>query len=247
VLGFVGAKGGVGTTTLVLNIAAALARANRKVTVAEFIPGAGSCSVLTRRDPARHLGSLLDMDSASMGRQELEAHLVQVPFGFRVLFAPPRISEAENIGPARVEALLSSLSALAEFTLLDLSHCSNGLFRPAVCFCEFVLVVLEPEPLAMAGAKSLLCLLNSYEVTAGNLGAVIVNRAALSGGMMLPEIRSELGCGIVGTVPPAADLYASAHRAGTLPMLMQPECKAASAISGIASRLAERPVSTLHN
>ncbi len=59
VLSFIGAKGGVGTTTLVLNLAAAIAHSGKTVIAIELVPEYGSFSTLLNRAPSWDISTLL--------------------------------------------------------------------------------------------------------------------------------------------------------------------------------------------
>ena len=184
VIGFLGAKGGVGTTTLAFNVAAVLAQQNKRVVVAELMPGHGSLSLLLQQTPPVHLGGLLDLLPALIDRQMLNAHLLELPFGFRVLFAPRRHENSPEITPEQAGAILEGMASGADYALVDLHDCGNAYLRPAVRACDFLLMVLDPEPIAMLSAKSALESLESYGAKPGSIGIVVVNRAALRNGIM---------------------------------------------------------------
>jgi Flp pilus assembly CpaE family ATPase len=245
VIGLLGAKGGVGTTTLAANLAADLARRKKAVILAELMPVCGSLAALMRQTPRVHLGSLLDLEPAALDHEELETHLVEVPFGFKVLFAPPKFRDSGERTAVQVETILAGLTGMADYTLVDLSDCRNAYLEPAARVCSFLLMIVDPEPIAMISAKSTLALLESYNAMATAVGIVLVNRSALSSCATMAEARTELGRGIVGAVPPVADPLAAAHKAGKLLLLTHPESRAVAAISAIASRLMESPVGTM--
>lgn len=59
-LGFVGAKGGVGTSTVALNVALALAKKGKAVTAVELRSCFGTFALQTKLNPVVNLGNLVD-------------------------------------------------------------------------------------------------------------------------------------------------------------------------------------------
>ena len=79
------------------------------------------------------------------------------------------------------------------------------------------------------------------------MGAVVVNRTLLAKAMKLPEIRSRLGCEIVGVVPPAAEACIAALERGVPLVLYQPSSTAATNLTEIANRLAAGEVMAMRS
>jgi CheY-like chemotaxis protein len=114
IFGFIGAKGGAGTTTLVLNLAAALAKAGESVTALELNPGYGAFAAHLRHAPAWDSSALLKSPPEALTREQMESCLVELDPRFRVLFGPQRYSAMRPPWPAtaswicRLTSLLTS-------------------------------------------------------------------------------------------------------------------------------------------
>ena len=93
VLAFIGAKGGVGTTTAVLNIATALVMQEKKVIAAEIRSTYGTISAQLNLDQPKGLASLLDHDTDKINEHEVTLHLIGLPSGLRLLVGPQCASE----------------------------------------------------------------------------------------------------------------------------------------------------------
>ena len=72
-----------------------------------------------------------------------------------------------------------------------------------------------------------------------------MNRAALPLPIGLTEIESQLGCGIVGVIPPAPEDCLIANKSGTPLVLSEPDTLAAVALADIANRVAEDLVAVM--
>lgn len=141
-----------------------------------------------------------------------------------------------QIEPDQAIALITSLAGLADYLVIDLPSYPSAANQAAIRHCDFVALVVEPEPACVTSAGVTLELLKSWGVSGGIVEAVVVNRAELA--MDLREIRARLGCEIVGVVPPARPACLAAQERGTPLVLHQPESLAAISLTEIARRLA---------
>ena len=78
VLVFLGVKGGVGTTTIVLNTAAILARQKKSVIALELRSYGGSFGSQTLQDPSRNLKQLLDLEPERITPAEIRKCLMSL-------------------------------------------------------------------------------------------------------------------------------------------------------------------------
>ena len=68
VIGFLGAKGGTGATTVLLNVAAALTQQKKTVVAVELRPGYGSFALYTKSHPPENLSHLLSLEPGANRR-----------------------------------------------------------------------------------------------------------------------------------------------------------------------------------
>src|SRR5882762_1340394 len=142
VLGFLGAKGGVGTTTVALNTAAILARQGKSVIALELRSFSSSFSSQTQQNPSRTLKNLLDLEPERITPAELKRCLVTLPFGVRALYAPQKPEEFMEIQPAQAETIIRCAQQMADFVVVDLPS-EPGYFKQAAGKFDSVTVVVE--------------------------------------------------------------------------------------------------------
>src|SRR4030042_2404163 len=106
VLGFIGAKGGVGTTTVALNIATAITMQDKKVIATEIRTSFGTFSAQLNLDQPQGLAGLLEHDPGKIDEYKLSTYLVNLPSGLRLLVGPQSASEYRRIDPQQVEAII---------------------------------------------------------------------------------------------------------------------------------------------
>jgi Flp pilus assembly CpaE family ATPase len=237
VLGFIGAQGGVGTTTVALNVASALAGQEKTVIAVELRSYFGAFSLQLRGAPVENLSNLLKLDPERINERELSRRLFSYQSGLRVLFGPQKVDECKEIEPDQAEAVIEELAGMADYVILDLPRHPSSATQAAMRHCDSVALVVAPELACVMAGKLTLELLGSWGVSGGLVGAVVVNRTILAGAMKSPEIRSRLGCEIVGVVPPAAEVCMAAQERGVPLVLYKPDNTAAVNLTEIANRL----------
>jgi len=237
ILGFIGVKGGTGTTTVVLNIAAALARQGRSTIAMELKPDLGLFSYQLKHAPAANLSSLASLPSGRIDAAEVGKRLCTFPHGLRVLFGPQKPDEFRDIDPPAAAAVIRAASQLAECTLIDLPSLAFPMCQAAIRQCTFVSMVLERDAMSAHAAKLFLPLLHSWGISEQITGAIVNTRALAYTPTPMPEIAAQLSCPIIGVIPPAVELCAKASAAGMPIVFLDPECTFSSTLTELALRL----------
>ncbi|MGC8794728.1 MAG: AAA family ATPase, partial [Bryobacteraceae bacterium] len=230
---FVGAKGGVGTTTVAVNVASAWSR-HRSVIIAETESlGCGLASVFRMRPQPCAAWTVDPPDPAAVAR-----HLWRLPSGLRVLPGPPAAVEGD-LTPPRAEAVVDALLASAERVIVDLAARASPVHAAVLRRAERIVMVLEREPSSVTAAGRLLEFLRNQCRLEGLVQVVVVNRVPLSCPLPLEEIERELEVRVLGVIPPNPDLCLQARRAGAPVVFFQPESALGASLLELAARLDE--------
>jgi DNA-binding response OmpR family regulator len=238
ILGFIGAKGGVGTTTVALNVAMALVQQRQAVIAAELRPYFGAFSLQLGRMLGATLGSLLDLEPEAIGERELALRLANHPSGLRLLLGPQHVAQYRELRPEQAEAVLDGLRRLADYVVVDLPAYPSPANQAAARRCDVVTVVLEPIPSCVKAAQITLDLLKTWGVGGGLVQSVVVNRVSWTTPMSAEEITEQLGSEIVGSIPPAAEACFLAEKTSVPLVAALPESVASVNLRGLAARLA---------
>ena len=244
VMGFLGSKGGVGTTTLAVNTAIALAEGpakGKQVVLADLRPGMTTLALqLDLR--AGGLTRLLSQPASSMEPRVLQAQLQDHSSGIRVLTGQLQpTGVAIQITQDTAESIIRNLAAVADYVLLDLGVGLDETNRRVLSLCHHVVLTIEPQRAAITLAQVLLGeMTRSLDLPSRKVSLVMVHKVPFGGSTFAKHvIEAALQHELIGVVTPAQDLaFQSAERA--VPMIvMQPDGVVARQFRSIAEQLSK--------
>ncbi len=209
VIGFTGAKGGVGTTTVALNVAMALVQAGQKVIYVELSPQLAAASWLLHMPQTSALrDSSVPLDE--INRDYVAKLLMQHSTGLKVLCLSPWTQEVGSpVSTELFAALLRELKGLADYVILDFPlepSFSSMLF---LSHCHILDLVLETGSLCLALAKKQVEFIQSQCATPILLTPV--NHSGIPPADGLQGIQDHVGHEVPVLIPPAHELC---HTAG---------------------------------
>jgi pilus assembly protein CpaE len=224
-VGVVAAKGGVGVTTIALNLAAAAAQNAENVILAEIRPGQGSLGLmLGLADNIPNLTGLLTKPVSGINEQSVGSQLSPHPSGIRILPASIAPKDAGLINNAQqMEAIVKTLSKMSKLLVLDLGTGINETTRRLALLCEKVIVVTDPAHVTLIQTKAMLSDLETLGLGAARLDLVMVNQAAAALQVSWQKAEQLLGRKMTTIITPAAELAYQAIEAGTPMVLLRPD------------------------
>ncbi len=176
VLGFIGAKGGVGTTTVALNFATAFVMQGKKVVAAEIRSSYGTFSAQLNLVQPLGLVSLLELDPGKIGERDVSSHLIDLPSGLRLLVGPQSVAENREIEPKQVEMILNTIASMVDYVILDLPCYPSVANQVSMQRCDLVTLVVEPESTALASGIVAVEQMRAWGLQGDRIGVIVVNR-----------------------------------------------------------------------
>jgi pilus assembly protein CpaE len=242
VIGFLGAKGGVGTTTVAINVSVALSQKEHSVLLIDLRPFFGTTSLQLNLTPQHTIADLLDMNPSQVNTEEMTKCLIPYRNGLHILASAREPRKHIYIPPPHTKAILRVSRSMADYVLIDLSPHPSAANREALMHCDFIALVIEPEPLALACAKGTLTWLEVLGILENRVGIVVVNRARSAMNIPIPRVLSFLGRGFLQTFPPDPEACFDAEKQGAPIILTRPQSIVASSMRELADRLSAEDI-----
>ncbi|NPV56597.1 MAG: response regulator [Anaerolineae bacterium] len=243
VLGFIAAKGGMGTSTLTLNLAIKMQqKSHQPLIAAELRPGYGSWAIEMGMESPNGLTRLLDMKPEEITKGQVETELLQTTFGPKLLMASTNLRDVHlaNAG-AQLEALVGVLSHMANFVLLDLGATYLQNYDRILNLCNEVMVLADPYPGIIQPTRLLMSELGRLGFGKAKLmNLVILNRTRGDLQLSITQMQESFGTPLALTIPPAPE---TAYQAalGSVPITqIQTDSLMAQQYNRLAEQVLER-------
>lgn len=243
VIGVLGARGGLGTTTMAVNLGAGLQlRTKAEVIVAEMLPGQGALALDVGVANSKGLGDLLSMTKLSdITRDSVREVLVPHPSGIKLLLASDRPRDMHLINQtANYETLVKKLAGLARFVVLDLGVGIQPFAEKILPLCNEVMIVLEGVPNTIIHAKALIDDIVELGIGRKTIRVVLNNRIRSETQLPSSQVQAQLEHEILSTLTPAPELFVQATRMQTPAIVCQPDSLTARQITKLVDSVTER-------
>lgn len=240
-IGLLGAKGGLGTTTLTLNIGAALVAAGENPIVADFRLGKGSMGLAIGFERSYGMANTLVRPTSDIRPAAVERELVIHSSGLRALLSSSRPKEAQIKYPIESAiATISSLRTMGRPAIFDLGCGFDDSISRLQREMDQLILVVEPTGITLAMARELIQELETSGAGSGRIHIVVINRSQSSLQTPWNEVEQMMGRELRAIVSAAPELAFQAARAATPIVLFQPSSIVANQIIKLSEELNQR-------
>ena len=236
----IGARGGLGVTTVAANLSIALQGSNGKPTaVVELVPGTGSLGLMFGLKDTDDLIALLRKDAASISESDLHTALVRHESGLSVLPATYQASDARyRSSGEQMAAIVDQLAYMFGQVVIDLGSGLAPGSEKVLEKTDSVIVVIDPMMATITQTKALLEELRMKVLGLGAIKIVLVNRVKLEEQLSPREIQNQLGHSVTAAIAPMPDLAYRALGQGVPITLLSPDGKIVEPFRTIAASVA---------
>jgi pilus assembly protein CpaE len=244
VIAVTGSRGGVGCTTLAVNLACNLAAdPSNSVALVDLDLALGDCDVALDMMPDHTLADLaMNIEKLDLNymRRSLLRH---EPTSLNLLAHPLQMADVTVIQPAHVERVLKLLKINHTHLILDLSKGLTPTDLVALDLADVILLVAQLELSSLRNVVRMLMTLGAQDGV-GEKVRVVVNRVGADyteGEIGLKRAEATIARPIYWQVPNDAKGVLSARAAGEPLLVHAPKCRAQQSLMALAGALADRP------
>jgi pilus assembly protein CpaE len=222
VIGVLAPKGGVGVSTMTINLGISLRNRTRKeVIIADFRPGEGSLALDLGYLNPEGMCRLLERPASQISSADVEAELLTHKTDIRLLLSSYHPKDASHL--AKIEhfaAIARHLAHLANYIVLDLGPSLPPLTSKVLEICDEVVLVLEPVPHTILRAMAMVDELAARGFGEGRVTSVLYNRYRTEMQYTLVQVQQEFKhpIGLVFTAAPELTYQASKNN---IPLVVQ--------------------------
>ncbi len=244
-LAFLGAKGGVGSSTLAHNIAFALAEhMQAATTIVDYDLPFGTAGLDFNQDPLQGFADALSKPDR-LDPVLLDRMTARCGERLSLFAAPASLDEDHEHNADTYEEVLNKIRATAPYVVLDLPHLWSGWMRRTLLAADDVVVVAAPDLASLRNAKNLLDLVKKARPN-DNPPFLILNQVGVPGRPEIPvkDFSKALGFEPALVLPFDAKLFGQAANNGQMVQELNPKAKVAEGVIQFAQMLSRREVPT---
>jgi pilus assembly protein CpaE len=241
IVGVIGAKGGVGSSTVAHNISFAIARdLSIDAVVADLDLAFGTAGLDFNQDPPQGIADAVfspdRVDSAFVDRllSKCTDHL-------SLLAAPATLDREYDIGPEAFEPIFDTLRASVPYIVLDMPHIWSGWAKRAMLSADEILIVASPDLANLRNAKNMFDLARSARPN-DRAPMYLLNQVGMP---KRPEVKTSdfakaLGAEPIASIPFEPQLFGTAANNGQMIAEVAAKHKTADTFLQIAKSITGR-------
>jgi MinD-like ATPase involved in chromosome partitioning or flagellar assembly/CheY-like chemotaxis protein len=239
---FVSAKGGVGTTSVCLNVACHIARADteKSVVVVDLVLPIGNVAQITGVKTQTDIVSLTELEPMELSTQLLQRELPIAPsWGFTVVPGCKDPAQAARLQAQRLGPAIQTLRAAYDTVIIDVGRNLSRLAMLVLSQASSVAVVMSPDPTSAANTRAMLQYMQHEAILAERI-FVISNRALGVEDLTGPPLEAIVGRPVDRGIPNLGKNFNLANNLHAPLHLRFPEDAAVDALRDIANGLIEK-------
>ena len=227
----VGAKGGVGTSTVALMAAAQLAQGARTCLVDLDVRG-GDLAAMTGISVRRSITDLADI-AAEVSAREISEVMYPLPGGIALLPAPEQGETGEMLTESATRQILTMLRYQFDHVVLDCGNRLDDILAMGLDSADRALIVATPDAPALRSVRRLSDALDRLDIARGRPFGLVVNLTSRQREIQPATAAKMTGVALATSIPDLTAQIEMAVNSNTLLTSRVPAmAKAAQSIAG---------------
>ncbi|MEI7931979.1 MAG: AAA family ATPase [Alphaproteobacteria bacterium] len=196
-IAFVGAKGGVGASTIAHNFAYSLTELMQvSGVIVDFDLPFGTAGLDFNQDPLQGVADALSQPDR-LDPVLLDRMMVRCSERLSLFAAPANLEDDYDISPDAFEEVANKIKTTAPYVILDLPHVWSGWMRKVLLGADEVIIVATPDLASLRNAKNIIDLVRTQRPN-DQPPRLVLNQVGVQG---RPEIPSKDFGDAVGAAP----------------------------------------------
>jgi pilus assembly protein CpaE len=231
-------RGGVGTTSVAVNLATALAQLwTVEVPLLDLALKSGHCAMMLNLKPRYTLSFLHDWETPTVDVETIDQLLLRHKSGVRLLPAPFSPVEAELITPTVIDRVWPFLRASYPFMVIDGGSQFNETMLTILERSQVIVLMLAPDLASIKATVDAMHIFEQLGYTETAQILPVINHTFASGGILQKNIEATLRQEIAGVIPHDNPGFVRAINSGEPLFSKDPTSQTSLAIATLAYQL----------
>ncbi|PHS24421.1 MAG: pilus assembly protein CpaE [Robiginitomaculum sp.] len=242
VTAFIGAKGGVGASTLAHNVAWQISEGARAgTTIVDLDLSFGTAGLDFNQESNSNIGDAL-AEPDRVDDVLLERLLVKCTEHLSIFTAPATLDREWELDPAAYETVISQVRAMVPHVILDLPHTWTSWVKSTLFAADDIVIVASPDLASLRNAKNLYDLAKATRAN-DSPPMIVVNQVGVPKRPEIPikDFTDALGAEPVLVLAFEPQIFGEAANNGQMIQEIKADSKAADGLAHLAGLLIGQP------
>lgn len=243
IVSFIGARGGVGSSTLAHNVGWCIAeRLKINTTIVDFDLSFGTVGLDFNEEPSQGVADALSSPER-LDDVLLDRLLIKATDHLSLLASPAAVDRSYDADPSSYEAVLDTVRAVTPCVVVDIPHIWTPWVRSTLLASDDIVIVAAPDLASLRTTKSMVDLLKQNRPN-DPPPKLVINQAHTPKRPEIPvkDFAETVGIAPVLVLPFEPQLYGSAANNGQMIPEVQPRSSTADSIRQLAELVTGRAV-----